>query len=87
MLFHLSFKMLVEGAEFVNEKQFSLKLYQEVSGALVIAEATYKGGFSIHLFHFRVELNFLINYNIFEGNEQQINPVSSSFLDNHVTWL
>lgn len=52
---------------------------------LGIDEATYKGHLSLHLFHFTVELNFLINYRIFEGNEKQRNPVSSSFLDNNVT--
>lgn len=51
---------------------------------LGIDEATYKGHLSLHLFHFTVELNFL-NYRIFEGNEKQRNPVSSSFLDNNVT--
>lgn len=38
---------------------------------LGIAEATYKGGSSLHLFHFTAELDLLINYSVFEGNEQQ----------------
>lgn len=55
-----------------NTQQLSLQQYQEVSGVLGIDEATYKGDLSLHLFHFTVELNFLINYRIFEGNEKQI---------------
>jgi len=86
MLFNLSFKMKVEGAGFVNEKiTFSLKYSEEVSGVLGIAEATYNRASCLHLFHFTVELNFLINNNVFEGNEQQRRSESSSFLDNHVT--
>lgn len=50
---------------------------------LGIAEARYKGGFSLFLLlHFTVELNLLIIYDTFEGNEQckeQRTTVSTQF--------
>lgn len=44
------------------KEQFSLKDYPEVSEVLGIAKATYqKKKVYLHLFHFTVELNFLIH--------------------------